>query len=65
MDGTVKWFNDDKGWGFITGPDALEYFVHYSEVQMDGRRTLVEGAKVRFEPAMCPKCPRALRVFPL
>ena len=64
MDGTVKWFNDDKVWGFIVA-EGVEYFVHYGEIQMEGRRTLVEGAAVRFEPAMCPKGPRALRVFRL
>ena len=49
--GTVKWFNDNKGFGFITSDsDGQDVFVHISAVQKAGLRTLAEGAKVSFEP---------------
>ena len=44
--GTVKWFNDEKGWGFIAVDGQPDVFVHYSEIQGDGRKTLVEGQAV-------------------
>jgi len=47
--GTVKWFNGDKGFGFITPQEGEDLFVHYSEIQIDGYRTLDEGASVEFE----------------
>lgn len=47
--GTVKWFNGDKGFGFITPEEGEDLFVHYSEIQIDGYRTLDEGASVEFE----------------
>ena len=47
--GTVKWFNGEKGFGFITQEDGDDLFVHYSEIQTNGYRTLDEGAKVEFE----------------
>ena len=47
--GTVKWFNPDKGFGFISREDGDDLFVHYSEIQTNGFRTLEEGAKVEFE----------------
>ena len=47
--GTVKWFNADKGYGFITADSGDEVFVHFSEIQGDGFRTLEEGQKVEFE----------------
>nr|WKF60774.1 putative cold shock protein A [Paraburkholderia busanensis] len=54
--GTVKWFNDAKGFGFITPDDGSEdLFAHFSEVQGSGFRTLQEGQKVRFEPKQGPK----------
>lgn len=58
--GTVKWFNDQKGYGFIT-PDAggKDVFVHHSAIQMDGFRTLAEGQKVVFEIAQGEKGPQA------
>lgn len=46
--GTVKWFNADKGFGFISRPDGEDLFVHYSEIQTNGFRSLDEGAKVEF-----------------
>jgi cold shock protein len=63
LSGTVKWFNNAKGWGFIrqdTGPDV---FVHYSQIAGDGFRTLREGDVVRFELRDGPKGPLAERVF--
>ena len=47
--GTVKWFNGDKGYGFISPEDGDDLFVHYSEIQTSGYRTLDEGATVEFE----------------
>ncbi|MGB7341196.1 MAG: cold-shock protein [Phototrophicaceae bacterium] len=47
--GTVKWFNGDKGFGFISQEDGDDLFVHYSEIQSTGYRTLDEGATVEFE----------------
>ena len=47
--GKVKWFNAEKGYGFITSDEGKDIFVHYSSIQSDGFRTLEEGAKVNFE----------------
>jgi CspA family cold shock protein len=47
--GTVKWFNGEKGYGFITPEEGPDLFVHYSEIQGSGFRTLNEGDKVEFE----------------
>ena len=47
--GTVKWFNAEKGYGFITQEDGPDLFVHYSEIQDSGFRSLNEGDKVEFE----------------
>ena len=47
--GTVKWFNSEKGFGFITQEEGEDLFVHYSEIQSDGYRSLDEGAVVEFE----------------
>ena len=47
--GTVKWFNGDKGFGFITPQEGEDLFVHYSEIQIDGYRSLDEGASAEFE----------------
>ncbi len=47
--GTVKWFNGDKGFGFISQENGDDLFVHYSEIQSSGFRTLEEGARVEFE----------------
>jgi CspA family cold shock protein len=49
VQGTVKWFNGEKGYGFITPESGPDHFVHYSEIQSSGFRTLEEGAKVEFE----------------
>lgn len=47
--GTVKWFNPEKGYGFISQEGGEDLFVHWSEIQMEGYKTLDEGAKVEFE----------------
>ena len=47
--GKVKWFNADKGYGFITGEDGKDIFVHYSAMQCDGFRTLEEGQSVNYD----------------
>ncbi|KRN29589.1 hypothetical protein IV38_GL000475 [Lactobacillus selangorensis] len=47
--GTVKWFNPDKGYGFITREDGSDVFVHFSAIQGDGFKTLDEGQKVTFD----------------
>jgi cold shock protein len=47
--GTVKWFNGEKGYGFISQENGADLFVHYSEIQSNGFRTLNEGDKVEFE----------------
>lgn len=47
--GTVKWFNSEKGFGFITTEGAKDVFVHYSSIQSNGYKTLEEGAKVSFD----------------
>ena len=53
--GTVKWFSDDKGYGFITREDGDDVFVHYSAIDGSGFRTLAEGATVEFEVTQGPK----------
>ena len=49
MNGTVKWFNAEKGFGFITGEDGYDVFVHFSQINKDGFKTLEEGQKVTFD----------------
>ena len=64
--GTVKWFNADKGYGFITVDDSdQDIFVHYSEIQMDGYRSLQEGQQVEFNVGQGDKGPQAEAVTPL
>ncbi len=61
--GTVKWFNDSKGYGFITPEDgSSDLFVHHSDVQMEGFKTLAEGQQVEFEVTQGEKGPRAANV---
>jgi CspA family cold shock protein len=64
--GTVKWFNDAKGYGFIQPEDGgKDLFVHFSQISGDGFKTLVEGAKVEFEPREGAKGPEASNVIPI
>ncbi|HAC61167.1 MULTISPECIES: cold-shock protein [Porcincola] len=49
MNGTVKWFNAEKGYGFITGEDGKDVFVHFSAIQGEGFKTLDEGQKVTYD----------------
>jgi cold shock protein len=61
--GTVKWFSDDKGFGFITPDDeSKELFVHHSAILGEGYRSLPEGAKVSYEPEPGDKGPKASKV---
>jgi CspA family cold shock protein len=55
MDGTVKWFNEKKGFGFIQREDGDDVFVHFSAIAGGGFRTLVEGQRVEFEIEKGPK----------
>jgi CspA family cold shock protein len=61
--GTVKWFSDEKGFGFIT-PDegSKDLFVHHSSIQADGYRSLAEGARVEYESEAGDKGPKAVNV---
>lgn len=64
--GTVKWFNDAKGYGFITPDDGgKDLFVHYSSISGDGFRTLAEGQKVEFNVGQGPKGENATDVIPV
>jgi len=60
--GVVKWFDDAKGYGFIQEDGGTDVFVHHSEINMEGFRTLAEGDRVEFEKTAGPKGPKALRV---
>ena len=65
-EGTVKWFNDDKGFGFIT-PDegGKDLFVHFSGIAGNGFRSLQEGARVSYDAEQGDKGPKAVNVTPL
>jgi CspA family cold shock protein len=64
--GTVKWSNDQKGFGFITPDDGSpDVFAHFSEIQSDGFKTLTEGQKVEFEVEQGDKGPRAANIRPV
>jgi CspA family cold shock protein len=63
--GTVKWFNDSKGFGFITPDDGSEeLFAHFSAINMSGFKTLKEGQKINFEIAQGPKGKQAANIQP-
>ncbi|MEW5746868.1 MAG: cold-shock protein [Nitrospirota bacterium] len=62
MNGTVKWFNDAKGYGFITSDNGADVFVHYSAIQGNGFKSLAEGQTVSFEVIDGPKGPKAANV---
>ncbi len=65
MEGTVKWFNAEKGYGFITGDDGNDVFAHYSQIQKEGYKTLAEGEKVSFDVVSGPKGPQAENIASL
>ena len=60
--GKVKWFNEAKGYGFITTDDGTDVFVHYSAITGDGFKTLSENEEVQFEVTQSPKGPQATNV---
>ena len=61
-EGTVKWFNDSKGFGFIEREDGADVFVHYTALEGDGHKSLNEGDAVSFEVTAGPKGPQAADV---
>ncbi|MBN2259156.1 MAG: cold-shock protein [Clostridiales bacterium] len=63
--GTVKWFNSEKGYGFITVDNGEDVFVHFSAIQTDGFKTLDEGQRVEFEIIEGDKGPQASNVSKL
>lgn len=63
--GTVKWFNESKGFGFIAAEDGNDVFVHYSSIQGNGFKSLAEGDEVSFDVEKGPKGPRAINVVKL
>ncbi len=63
--GTVKWFNNQKGYGFITPESGNDVFVHHTDIQGDGYKSLEEGQKVEFEIAQGPKGEQAKNVVKL
>lgn len=62
LEGTVKWFSDQKGYGFIVREDSADIFVHHSAIQMDGFRTLKEGETVMYDLMESPKGLQATNV---
>lgn len=65
MKGTVKWFNNQKGFGFICDENGKDVFVHYSGINMEGFKSLEEGAPVEFEVVESEKGPQAVNVVKL
>ena len=63
--GTVKWFNNQKGYGFISDADGNDVFVHYTGLNMDGYKTLEEGQEVEFDVTEGTKGPQAVNVTKL
>ena len=63
--GTVKWFNAEKGYGFITGEDGKDVFVHFSAIQAEGFKSLDEGPAVEYEVQQGARGPQAANVIKL
>jgi len=63
--GTVKWFNESKGFGFITREDNTDVFVHHSSIEGNGFKTLIEGDSVSFDTETGPKGLKAINVVRL
>ncbi len=63
--GTVKWFNDAKGFGFITREQGGDVFVHFGDIQDSGFKSLAEGQQVQFDVVDSPKGPKAANVVKL
>ncbi|MDP2277005.1 MAG: cold-shock protein [Thermodesulfovibrionales bacterium] len=63
--GKVKWFNDSKGFGFITSEDGSDVFVHHTSIQGNGFKSLAEGDAVSFDTEKGPKGPKAINVVKL
>ncbi len=63
--GTVKWFNEAKGFGFIAAEDGQDVFVHHTSISGSGFKTLSEGQAVTFDVEKSPKGPRAINVVPV
>ena len=62
-DGVVRWFDEDKGYGFITGQDGSNIFVHYSNILMNGFKYLKEGEEVRYDVDISGKGKSAINVY--
>ena len=60
--GKVKWFNDTKGFGFIVSDDGTDAFVHHTDIEGEGHKSLTEGESVTFDLVQDPKGPRATNV---
>jgi CspA family cold shock protein len=65
MTGTVKWFNSEKGYGFVTSEEGLDIFVHFTAITGDGFKSLEEGAKVEFEVVEGDRGPQAANIVKL
>lgn len=65
VEGTVKWFNDSKGFGFIEQSEGKDVFVHFSVINGEGRKTLLEGQRVTMEVVEAERGPQAENVTPI
>lgn len=65
INGTVKWFDDTRGFGFISGDDGRDYFVHHSNIVMTGFKKLLESQRVEFEVEESEKGRKAINVVPM
>ncbi|MAM82167.1 MAG: cold-shock protein [Gammaproteobacteria bacterium] len=65
VSGTVKWFNESKGYGFISQDSGPDVFAHFSAIQSSGFRTLQEGQRVEFTVTEGEKCPQASNIVPV